>query len=78
MMHPYHLALVALDTARERQIEGERLARLFTDGAPHAPGTARRSLARLAASASRAAAAVAQRLDDRVALADARHTSRGV
>ena len=71
-MHLYLYAAQAMDIARERQLEGERRARLFAGEPRHARGSARRSLARLAAGISRTSASVAHRLDDRVALTDAR------
>ena len=58
-----HLALIALDLARERAYEADqdRLARLATGDQP---GVVRRALARLAAALSVGAAGVARRLDE--------------
>jgi hypothetical protein len=58
-----HLALIALDIARDRALEAdrERLARLATGDAP---GFTRRALARVAAALSVGAAGVARRLDE--------------
>jgi hypothetical protein len=70
VIHPYSSALIATETVRERQLTGERLARLLGAN-PVRAGRWRRVLARLAASASRAAAAVAVRLDDGVPLSGA-------
>jgi len=60
-----HYAYIALDLARERTIEAEahhRYAEALRQ--PSGPGTARRTLARVAAGVSRASASVARRLDD--------------
>lgn len=65
------MGMLALDTARERQRHGERLAHLFPDGVPRRQGGARRSLARAAAALSVVSASVARRLDEHVALTDA-------
>ena len=58
-----HLALIALDIARERTLEADRhrLARL---AAGDSPGFARRAVARAAAALSIGAAGVARRLDE--------------
>jgi hypothetical protein len=71
-MHPAFVAMIALDAVRERQEQGERLARLLTAsaGEPAQHGAARRRLAR-------AVAGVARRLDHQVALSDAPHASHG-
>jgi hypothetical protein len=70
-MH-FYMGAIALDTVRERQLEGERFARLLPAGLPRGRGGPRRWLARLAAGVSRASASVARRLDEHVALTDAR------
>ena len=68
------MGMVALDIARERQRDGERFAHLFPDGVPRRQGTARRSLARAAATLSIVSASIARRLDEHVALPDAPHS----
>ena len=63
-MHPTHYALLALELARERVREAE-IHNRYIDALeqPGTPGLARRSAARVAASLSRASAALARRLD---------------
>jgi hypothetical protein len=71
----YLIGTIALDISRERQLKGERYARLFPSGGSRSHGRSRHALARLAAGVSVAAAEVARRLDDHVTLADARRSS---
>lgn len=68
-----HYAYLALDLARERTLEAETRHR-YAEALRHAsgPGTARRTLARVAAGVSRASASVARRLDDAAIEAEAR------
>lgn len=68
-MNLFLYSFIALDLARQRSLEGERAwlaARLAAD-APPRPLRLRRLLARLLASVSLGSAAVARRLDSRVA-----------
>lgn len=73
MMHPWSTAAIAIETARERQRAGERLARLLPGRLPRSRSP-RRRLAELAASVSRATAALAIRLDERILVAGNRRS----
>lgn len=78
MMSNFYTFL-ALDLANERVREAENRARFlrFDGELPDAaPGLARRSLARAAATVSRGSAALARRLDDRFADTEARDGDR--
>lgn len=59
-----HLALIALDIARERTLEADR-NRLAHEATGNTPGLARRALARVAAAFRIGAADVARRIDER-------------
>ena len=58
-----YMALLALDLARERALEAERYR--LAHAAPHRPGIARRTAARVAAAFSVGAAGLARRLDEK-------------
>ena len=68
-----HYAYLALDLARDRTLEAEAHHR-YAEALRHqpGPGTARRTLARVAAGVSRASASVARSLDDAAIEAEAR------